>query len=93
VPGRLAVAAVEALHARDYRVLFLPEAPAPERNTTLNFVTLGPGRILMAEGYPVFEQFFETAGLACRTTPVTELRKAAGGIGCLTGIVERAPGS
>ena len=46
----------------------------------------------MAEGYPIFERFFEKAGLACRTTPVAELRLAAGGIGCLTGIVERAPG-
>ena len=92
-PGRLAVAAVEALRARGYRVLFLPEGPTPERTTALNFVTLGPGRVLMAEGYPVFERFFEKAGLACRTTPVAELCRAAGGIGCLTGIVERAPGA
>jgi arginine deiminase len=92
-PGRLAVTAVEALRARGYRVLFLPEGPTAERNTALNFVTLGPGRILMAEGYPVFLRFFEKAGLACRTTPVAELRKAAGGIGCLTGIVERTPGA
>jgi N-dimethylarginine dimethylaminohydrolase len=92
-PGRLAMRAVEALRDRGCRVLPLPDAPAAERNTALNFVTLAPGRILMAEGYPVFERFFEKAGLACRTTPVAELRKAAGGIGCLTGILERAPGS
>ena len=92
-PGRLAVTAVEALRARGYRVHFLPDGQTGERNTALNFVTLGPGRILMADGYPVFERFFEKAGLACRTTPVAELRKAAGGIGCLTGILERAPGA
>jgi arginine deiminase len=92
-PGRLAVTAVEALHRCGYRVLFLPDGPAAERTTALNFVTLAPGRILMAEGYPVFERFFEKAGLACRTTPVAELRLAAGGIGCLTGILERTPGS
>jgi N-dimethylarginine dimethylaminohydrolase len=92
-PGRLAVAAVAALRRRGYRVLFLPDGPPAERNTALNFVTLGPGRILMAEGSPVFERFFEKAGLACRTTPVAELRKAAGGIGCLTGIIERAAGA
>jgi arginine deiminase len=92
-PGRLAVTAVQALRARGYRVLFLPEGPTAERNTALNFVTLGPGRILMADGYPVFERFLEKAGLACRTTPVAELRKAAGGIGCLTGILERAAGA
>jgi N-dimethylarginine dimethylaminohydrolase len=92
-PGRLAVRAVEALRHRGYRVLFLPDGAAAERTTALNFVTLGPGRILMAEGYPVFERFFEKAGLACRTTPVAEIRKAAGGIGCLTGILERARGA
>src|SRR5262249_57441531 len=92
-PGRLAVTAVEALRARGYRVLFLPEGATAERNTALNFVTLGPGRIMMAEGYPIFERFFEKAGIACRTTPVGELRKAAGGLGCLTGILERAPGA
>jgi N-dimethylarginine dimethylaminohydrolase len=91
-PERLAVAAVEALRGRGYRVLFLPDAPTADRSTALNFVTLAPGRILMAEGYPVFERFFEKVGLACRTTPVAELRRAAGGIGCLTGILERARG-
>jgi len=91
--GRLASRGAEALRSRGYRVLFLPDGSGAERTTALNFVTLGPGRILMAEGYPVFERFFEKAGLACRTTPVAELRKAAGGIGCLTGILERARGA
>jgi arginine deiminase len=90
-PGRLAVRAVAALRDRGYRVAFLPEGPTAERTTALNFVTLAPGRILMADGYPIFERFFEKTGLQCRTTPVAELRKAAGGIGCLTGILERAP--
>jgi len=88
--GRLASRGAEALRSRGYRVLFLPDGSGAERTTALNFVTLGPGHILMAEGYPTFERFFEKAGLACRTTPVGELRKAAGGIGCLTGILERA---
>jgi N-dimethylarginine dimethylaminohydrolase len=92
-PGRLAVTAVEALRRRGYRVVFLPDGPAAELTTALNFVTLAPGRVLMAEGYALFERFFEKAGLACRTTPVAELRRAAGGIGCLTGILERAPGA
>src|SRR5262249_30884437 len=69
-PGRLAVAAVEALRRRGYRVLFLPDGPAAERTTALNFVTPGPGRILMAEGYSVFERVFQQAGLVGRTTPV-----------------------
>ena len=68
-PGRLAVAAVEALRDRGYRVLFLPEGPTPERTTALNFVTLGPGRILMAEGYPLYERCFEKAGSPAAPRP------------------------
>jgi hypothetical protein len=49
------------------------------------------GRILIAEGYRVFDQCFEKAGLLCRTTPVAELRTVVSGIGRLTGILERAP--
>jgi N-dimethylarginine dimethylaminohydrolase len=92
-PGRLAAAALEALRARGHRVLALPEAPVAERATALIFVTLGPRRILMAEGYPPFRQAFTEAGIECLATPVGELRKAAGSIGCLTGIVERAAGA
>jgi arginine deiminase len=79
-PGRLAVAAVEALRRRGYRVVFLPDGPAAERTTALNFVTLGPGRILMAEGYPVFERFFEKAAVSCvapRRSPSCASRRAA----------------
>ena len=61
-PGRLAVRAVEALRARGYRVLFLPDGPAAERNTALNFVTLAPGRILMAEGYPIVRAVLRESG-------------------------------
>lgn len=88
-PDRLAVAAVLALRERGYRVLFLPEASVAERNAALNFVTLGPRRILMTEGCPAIQAWYEQAGIDCRTVPVDELRKAAGGIGCLTGILER----
>ena len=88
-PDRLAVAAVKALRERGYRVLFLPETTAAERNAALNFVTLGPRRILMTEGCPAIQAWYEEAGIECRTVPVDELRKAAGGIGCLTGILER----
>jgi len=59
------------------------------RGMALNFVTLGPRRILMAAGNPVTLAFYEAAGVACQAVAVDELLKAAGGIGCLTGILER----
>jgi arginine deiminase len=56
---------------------------------TLNFVTLGSRRILMATGNSITQAFYEGAGINCQTIEVDEIHKAAGGIGCLTGILER----
>ena len=60
-------------------------------NRAINFVTLGPRRILMADGYPRVQSAFESCGVECSSTPVDELSKAAGGFGCLTGVLRRAP--
>jgi arginine deiminase len=90
-PGRVPHAAVEALRARGYLVLFLPDQGEAERRMALNFVTLGPREILMAAGNPITQAFYEDAGIACRTVQVDELVKAVGGIGCLTGVLERGP--
>lgn len=89
-PGRVPYAAVEALRAHGYAVLFLPDEAEAVRGMALNFVTLGPREILMSAGNPVTQAFYEDAGITCRTVQVDELLKAAGGIGCLTGILERA---
>jgi len=88
-PGRVPYAAVAALRARGATVLFLPDEQEAVRGMALNFVTLGPRRILMAAGNPVTQVFYEAAGVACQAVAVDELLKAAGGIGCLTGILER----
>jgi hypothetical protein len=82
--------AVEALRERGFRVLFLPDEAEAARSGALNFVTLGPRQILMAAGNPKMQAFLEAEGVTCHTVPVDELLKAAGGIGCLTGVVERA---
>lgn len=88
-PGRVPYAAVEALRARGYTVLFIPDEGEAKRGMALNFVTLGPRRILMAAGNPITQAFYENAGITCWTVQVDEIFKAAGGIGCLTGILER----
>lgn len=89
-PTRLVHRAIEALHARGYQVLMLPDSPEVRRGAAFNVVTLGPRKILMAAGNPDTEGWYTQHGIACVTTPVDELAKAAGAIGCLTGIVERA---
>lgn len=88
-PGRVPYAAVEALRKRGYRVLFCPDVQESVKGFALNFVTLGPRRILMSAGNPVTQAFYEDAGLSCHLVDIDELMKAAGGIGCLTGILER----
>jgi arginine deiminase len=90
-PGRVPHAAVEALRARGYSVLFLPDDEEAGHGMALNFVTLAPRKILMPAGNPVTRSFYENVGITCYTVEVDELLKAAGGIGCLTGILQREP--
>lgn len=90
-PKRLAYAGVEALRERGFRVAFLPDAVEAAWGKAFNFVTLGPRQVLMAAGNPVTQAFFEGLGLTCHTVEVDELGKAAGAIGCLTGILQRDP--
>jgi N-dimethylarginine dimethylaminohydrolase len=90
-PGRVPYAAVEALRSRGFQVLFLPDLEEAQKGMALNFVTLGPRSILMSAGNPNTQKFLEHAGITCNTVRVEELIKAAGGIGCLTGILERDP--
>jgi N-dimethylarginine dimethylaminohydrolase len=88
-PTRLAVRAVELLRSHGYRVAFLPDVRESLNNAAFNFVTLGPRQILMAAGNPRTQAFYEDLDIACTTVTVDELAKAAGAIGCLTGILQR----
>lgn len=88
-PRRTPHRAVVALRDHGYRVAFLPEGDEVTINRALNFVTLGPRRILMPAGNPSMRDWYEGQGIAVAETPVDELRKAAGAVGCLTGIVAR----
>lgn len=88
-PRRTPHAAVEALRERGYDVAFLPDDSEAENNKALNFVTLGPRRILMPGGNPGARVFYEGLGVEVVDTPMGELKKAAGAVGCLTGVVAR----
>ncbi len=77
------------LRERGYQVAFLPEQGEAESNKALNFVTLGPRRILMPAGNPGVRGFYQGLGVEVIETPMAELKKAAGAVGCLTGVVAR----
>ena len=88
-PRRTPHAAVTLLRDHGYQVEFLPDVDAAQANRALNFVTLGPGRILMPAGNDQTCSWYESLGIEVVQTPMFELRKAAGAVGCLTGIIER----
>jgi arginine deiminase len=88
--GRFGEEGIEALEARGYQALPVPDNQEAERDFALNFVTLGPREILMPTGCPVSQAAYEAQGITCRTVDVSEIVKAAGGIGCLSGILRRA---
>ncbi|MCP4143128.1 MAG: amidinotransferase [Chloroflexi bacterium] len=87
---RFAHRGVDALKARGMRVLYLPdEKNSASYTAALNFVTLAPYKILMVGGNPVAQDFYENLGITCHAVEMDELRKAAGAIGCTSGILER----
>jgi len=88
-PGRLPADAVEALEAHGLQVRFLPDEREATQGAALNFVVLGPREIVMPAGNPVSQAFYQELGIACTTVEVSEIGKAAGSIGCMTGILER----
>lgn len=55
----------------------------------MNFVALAPRRVIMPGGCPSVRQRLADAGVVVYETDISEYGKAAGGIGCLTGILRR----
>ena len=90
-PRRTPFAAVRALEERGMEIVWLPDGSDTDLNRALNIVTLGPRKILMLAGYDPVQRAYEAAGIDCVTVDGSELVKAAGAIGCLTGVVGRDP--
>jgi N-dimethylarginine dimethylaminohydrolase len=88
-PRRTPLATVRALAERGYEVVCPPYEDDAESYRAMNFVTLGPRKIMMAAGLTKFQPFFEQHGIDCVTVATDELSKAAGNIGCLTGVLGR----
>jgi arginine deiminase len=87
--GRCPWRAVQALEAAGFQIRFFPSEEEARRGMAHNFVVLGPRRILMPAGSPRSQAAYEAAGVECVTVPVDQIARAAGGIGCLTAVLER----
>lgn len=90
--GRFSEPGLRALADRGFRTLPFPDQTEMRRGFAHNFVTLGPREIVMPAGCPVSQGAYEAEGITCRTVAVDQIARAAGGIGCLTGIVRRSGG-
>ncbi len=82
-------ALVGLLQELEREVLALPDDAEMLKGLALNFVSLGHGRILMSGGCPQTRAHYESAGLTVLEAEVSQYRKAAGGIGCATGVLAR----
>jgi arginine deiminase len=89
-PTNLAMRAVDAMVSRGMEVAYLPDLSEARVNFALNMVTIEPRHVLMCDGNPNTQKFFEGLGIRCTVVEVGELRKAGGAVGCLSGILQRA---
>lgn len=87
---RISPDTLDILKEHGYQHLALPDEKEGIEGMALNFVTLGPKSILMPAGNPKTRSYLQDSGITCTTVEVDELAKAAGAIGCMTGILERA---
>lgn len=88
-PGRLPNDAVGALKETGFEVHFLPDEEEALRSFALNVVVLGPREIVMPSGNPESQAFYGALGVTWHVVEVDEIGKAAGSIGCSTGVLER----
>jgi len=88
-PRRTPHRCVMRLRELGYTVIFPNLHDDQSSYRGINFVTLGPRRILMVAGLPALQAEFEKLGIECLTCPTDELSLAAGNVGCLTGVLWR----
>jgi arginine deiminase len=88
-PGGLPEEGLEALRANRFEILTLPDEKELADGMAMNFVTVSRRRIVMPAGNPATQSFLERKRVHCSTVDISELKKAAGGIGCLTGVLQR----
>lgn len=72
------------------RIIPVPENAEIRRKHAMNFVTVGPRKIIMSAGCPQTKKLYERAGIKIAAeVRVTQLVNGNGGIACATGILAR----
>lgn len=77
------------LQERGFRLIEFPEGEELFQKKSLNFVPLAPREVVMSAGCPRARSILERNGVGVHELDVSEYLKAAGGLGCLTGVIRR----
>jgi N-dimethylarginine dimethylaminohydrolase len=88
-PTQLPWRIYEALKARGFRFIDVPDAAEARHGMAINMVPLAPGVVVMPAGNPVTRATLEAAGVTCVEAEVDELMKGAGSVHCMTGVIHR----
>jgi len=73
-----------------FRIVTIPENTEVKKNHAMNFVVLGPGRIVMPDNCPKTRKIYERAGITVAgEISVTQLINGGGGLACASGILSR----
>jgi arginine deiminase len=82
--------AARVLRDRGFTVHDFPDRDEMASGSAHNFVVLGPRRVVMPAGNPRSVARYEALGIECVCVEIGEIAKAAGAIGCMTGVVKRS---
>lgn len=81
---------IKYLKRRHFTQVEIPETEEVTVKQGMNIVTLAPNTIIMPDDCPELEALYQKHKIKIlKTFKIKELRKAAGGIACLTGILKR----
>ncbi len=70
-------------------VIDIPEISEVSRSQAMNVVLIDEQRLVMPTNCPQMRTLYQSLGFECFEVDISESIKAAGGIACLTGILER----
>jgi len=88
--GKVTPALLQLLEDLGIQALVLAPDVELLQGRGMNFVTLAPREVVMPSRCPGMRATLEGAGVRVHELDVSEYLKAAGGLGCLTGILSRA---
>ena len=74
---------------RGFNIIEAPSIEEATQGGAVNFVALGPRKILMAAGNPLTRKALEAEGVEVHVIDISEIQKGWGGLHCMTAFLKR----